>query len=196
MARHASIELIYDLDIRLIDIEPPIWRRFTVSDQITLASLHHVLQVIMGWEHSHLHQYIVGQVHYGEPDPEFDDEIDHTKDDRRFKLRDIAHDKGDNFVYEYDFGDSWHHRVTVEKTWPRTDNSLAPRCWDGKRACPPEDCGGVSGYQNLLEALRDRHHPEHRELRLWAGPHYDPELFSVQAVNSALAALVTLGVTE
>lgn len=195
MARRPTMEYIYDLDIRLIDIEPPIWRRFTVSDQITLASLHHVLQVVMGWEHSHLHQYIVGQTHYGEPDPEFDEDMP-TKDDRCFKLRDIAHAKEDSFVYEYDFGDSWRHRVTVEKLWPRTENSLAPRCWDGKRACPPEDCGGIGGYENLIEALRDRRHPEHRELRLWAGSHYDPKLFSVQAVNSGLAALVVLGVTE
>lgn len=195
MSRRPTMERIYDLDIRLINIEPPIWRRFTVSDQITLASLHHVLQVVMGWEHSHLHQFIRDQAHYGEPNPEFDDEMP-MKDDRRFKLCDIVHAKGDSFVYEYDFGDSWHHQVTLEKIWPRTENSLAPRCWDGKRACPPEDCGGVSGYQNLIEALHDRRHPEHRELSAWAGPHYDPELFSVQAVNSALASLVALGVTS
>ncbi len=194
MPRRPTTERVYELDIRLIGIEPPIWRRITVSDQITLASLHHVLQVVMGWEHSHLHHFIVGTVHYGEPDPEFDDDLE-MKDDRRVKLRDIAREKGANFVYEYDFGDSWQHRVTVEDIWPRTENSLVPRALDGRRACPPEDSGGIGGYQNLIEALRDRRHPEHRELRMWAGPHYDPELFSVQAANSALAVLVALGVT-
>jgi len=193
MARRPTTERVYELDIRLIGIEPPIWRRITVSDHITLAALHHVLQVVMGWEHTHLHQFIVGTAHYGEPDPEFDDDLE-VKDDRRFKLRDIAREKGASFVYEYDFGDSWRHRMTVEDSWPRTENSLAPRAQDGRRACPPEDCGGTGGYQNLLEALRDRRHPEHRELRMWAGPHYDPELFSVQAVNSAMAMLVALGV--
>jgi len=193
MPRRPTTERIYELDVRLIGIEPPIWRHITVSDQITLAALHHVLQVVMGWEHTHLHHFIVGTAYYGEPDPEFDD-ID-VKDDRRFKLRDIAREKGASFVYEYDFGDSWQHQVTVENIWPRTENSLAPRCFEGGRACPPEDCGGLSGYQNLLEALQDRRHPEHRELRMWAGPQYDPELFSVQAVNSALALLVALGVT-
>ncbi len=194
MPRRSTTERVYELDIRLIGIEPPIWRRITVSDRITLAALHHVLQVVMGWENYHLHQFIVGETRYGEPDPDFDD-ID-IQDDRRVKLRDIAHEKGDSFVYEYDFGDSWQHQVTVEDTWPRTENSLVPRCIDGRRACPPEDCGGTSGYQNLIEALADRRHPEHRELRLWAGRHYDPELFSVQAVNSALAMLVALGVTS
>jgi hypothetical protein len=80
--------------------------------------------------------------------------------------------------------------------WPRTDMHLVPRCTEGARACPPEDCGGVGGYESLLEALRNRRHPEHRELRAWAGKHFDPELFSVQAVNSALALLVALGVTS
>ncbi|MGB8344993.1 MAG: plasmid pRiA4b ORF-3 family protein [Ktedonobacteraceae bacterium] len=195
MPRRPTTERVYELDIRLIDIEPPIWWQITVSDQITLAVLHHVLQVVMGWEYSHLHQFVVGETHYGEPDPEFDDDLE-IKDDRRFKLRDIAREKGANFVYEYDFGDFWQHRVIVEDSWPRTENSLAPRCFESGRACPPEDCGEVSGYQNLLEALHDRRHPEHRELRAWAGPHYNPELFSVQAVNSALALLVALGVTR
>jgi hypothetical protein len=195
MPRRPTPEQVYELDIRLIGIEPPIWRRFSVSDQIKLSALDHVLQVVMGWEHSHLHQYIVGEVHYGEPDPEFDDDLK-MQDDRRFKLRDIAREKEASFVYEYDFGDGWLHRVTVVDIWPRTENSLVPRCWDGSRACPPEDCGGIGGYQNLVEALRNRRHPEHRALRMWTGEHYNPELFSVQSVNSALALLVAIGVTR
>jgi hypothetical protein len=93
----------------------------------------------MGWEHSHLHLFQAGETRYGEPDPEYDDEM---KDERRVKLQTIAREKGASFIYEYDFGDGWRHRVTVEDIWPRTENSLVPRCLDGKRACPPEDCGG------------------------------------------------------
>ncbi len=192
MARRSSPEQVYQLDIRLRRIEPPIWRRVVVSDQITLAALHHLLQVVMGWEHSHLYQFVVGTARYGEPDPEEDSDM---QSDRRVRLRDIAREKGASWVYEYDFGDGWEHLVTLEDLWPRTANSLVPRCLDGGRACPPEDCGGVGGFEHLLEALRDRRHPEHRELRAWAGRHYDPALFSVQAVNSALALLVALGVT-
>ena len=77
--------------------------------------------------------------------------------------------------------------ITVERLEPRTENRRVPRCVDGARACPPEDCGGIGGYEHLLEALGDRRHPEHKELRAWAGKHFDPELFSLQAVNSALA---------
>jgi hypothetical protein len=192
MARRPVTEHVYELDIRLIGIEPPIWRRVTVSDQISLASLHLLVQVVMGWEHSHLHQFIVEKTRYGEPDTEYDNEM---KDERHVRLHSIALEKGASFVYEYDFGDGWQHRVTVEDIWLRTEDMLVPRCLDGKRACPPEDCGGIGGYQNLLEVLKDRRHPEHRQLRTWVGPHFDPELFSVQAVNSALAILVALGVT-
>ncbi len=192
MARRSSVEQVYQLDIRLIGIEPPIWRHIVVSDRIALASLHLLLQVVMGWEHSHLHQFIVGETRYGEPDPDYDDEM---KDERRVTLHTIAREKGASFVYEYDFGDGWRHRISVEDTWLRTEYDVVPRCLDGKCACPPEDCGGIGGYQLLLDALKDRRHPEHTHLRTWVGPHFAPELFSVQAVNSALAILVALGVT-
>jgi hypothetical protein len=193
MARRPLPERVYQLDIRLTRIDPPIWRRILVSDQITLAALHHLLQVVMGWEHSHLHQFVAGAVRYGEPDPEYDDAM---QNDRRARLRDIAREQGASFLYEYDFGDSWQHLITVDDLWPRTERDMVPRCLDGGRACPPEDSGGVGGYEHLLAALRDRRHPEHRELRAWAGRHFDSELFSVQAVNAALALLVALGVTS
>jgi hypothetical protein len=176
----------YQLHVRLADIEPPIWRRLIVSGQVTLSHLHLMLQVVMGWENYHLHQFIVGAACYGEPDPEF---ADGMKDDRRTRLRTVARKEGESFLYEYDFGDSWQHVLTVEHILPWTQERLVPRCLDGARACPPEDCGGVSGYEHLLEALRDSRHPEHRELRRWAGEHFDADLFSLQAANSALAVL-------
>src|SRR2546429_1952204 len=111
MARRPSIERVYQLDIRLERIEPPIWRRIVVSDQITLAALHHLLQVVMGWEHSHLHQFLVGETRYGEPDPEYDDDM---QSDRRVRPRDIARAKRGSFRYEYDFRDRWMHLNNVE----------------------------------------------------------------------------------
>src|ERR1700680_4183621 len=102
MANRRSREHVYQLDIRLAYLDPPIWRRILVSDQLLLSGLHHLLQVVMGWEHSHLYQFMVGTTRYGELDPEFEDDI---QSDRRVRLRDIAVEKGANFTYEYDFGD-------------------------------------------------------------------------------------------
>ena len=177
---------VYQLHIRLAYMEPPIWRRIGVPCQISLFRLHRMLQVVMGWENYHLHQFIVGTTRYGEPDPEYEDDM---KDDRRIRLQKIAREKGFSFMYEYDFGDGWRHVITVERIEPWTQDMYVPRCLDGARACPPEDCGGIGGYEHLLEALRDRRHPDHKELRRWAGAHFDPELFSLKAVNSSLAIL-------
>jgi hypothetical protein len=109
------------------------------------------------------------------------------KDDRRARLRHIARQAGEGFLYEYDFGDSWRHVITVEQIQPGTQERLSPRCLEGAQACPAEDCGGVSGYEYLLAMLHSAHHPEHREIRKWAGEHFDSKLFSWQAANSALA---------
>ena len=132
--RRRSVEQVYQLDVRLAYVDPPIWRRILVSDQILLPGLHHMLQVVMGWEHSHLYQFIVGKTCYGEPDPNFEDGL---QSGRRVRLRDIAAEKDASFLYEYDFGDSWRHVITVEDLRPRTEYDIVPRCLDGARACPP-----------------------------------------------------------
>jgi Plasmid pRiA4b ORF-3-like protein len=184
----------YTLSIRLAEIEPAIWRRIVVPGQLTLHRLHHILQVTMGWTHSHLHQFIVPgtneSTYYGEPSPE--DDYFH-KDDRLIRLAQIAPKKGAIFLYEYDFGDSWKHEITVEDiALTPKDEPPYPWCLDGRRACPPEDVGGVGGYQQFLEAWRDRSHPEHQEMRQWVGKHFKPELFSVQQVNAGLALFISL----
>ncbi len=184
----------YTLSIRLAEIEPAIWRRIVAPGQLTLHQLHHILQVTMGWTHSHLHQFMVPgeneSTYYGEPSPE--DEYFH-KDDRLVRLAHIAPKKGATFLYEYDFGDCWKHEITVEHIEPTPkDEPPYPWCLDGQRACPPEDVGGVQGYQHFLEAWRDRSHPDHQDMRLWVGKHFKPELFSVQQVNAALALFISI----
>jgi Plasmid pRiA4b ORF-3-like protein len=115
------------------------------------------------------------------------------KDDRLVRLAHIAPKKGATFLYEYDFGDSWKHEITVEdiSSTPK-DEPPYPWCLDGQRACPPEDVGGVSGYAHFLEAWRKRSHPEHQQMRQWVGKHFRPELFSVQQVNAGLALFISL----
>ena len=93
---------------------------------------------------------------------------------------------GDAFSYEYDFGDSWIHEIRIEKALPADPAVHYPRCLAGERACPPEDCGGPPGYEDLLAALQDPAHPRHEEIREWAGPSFDPEAFDPAKVNRIL----------
>jgi hypothetical protein len=179
---------IYQLHIQLEEIEPAIWRRISVPGKISLARLHRLLQLAIGWENYHLHLFTIGGVLYGEPDPEYADEGIQIKHDRHASVRDVLRTEGMHFRYDYDFGDNWRHDVLVERIeLLEAEDWVAPRCLDGMRACPPEDCGGVSGYYELLDALRGPHHYDHEHLRTWVGVHFDPELFSVQQLNSAFA---------
>lgn len=143
----------------------------------------------MGWEYSHLHEFQVGEKHYGVPDRSLFGTI---KDDHQVRLRRIAQKTGVHFTYLYDFGDRWLHDVVVERIEPTTPETVFPRCSDGGRACPTEDRGGFGGYHEFVGALRNPEYPEHHRLRQWVEKHYDPELFSLQAVNSALAMLTAL----
>lgn len=190
---HATTETAYTLHVQLQEIDPPIWRRLTVPGELPLRQFHQVLQVTMGWYHSHLHQFIIetknGTASYGEPDPEDDYRL---KDDRLVRLAQIAPTVGTTFIYNYDFGDNWNHIVTVEAIETVSRGETYPWCQDGGRACPPEDVGGVSGYASFLDAWRSRSHPEHQDMRRWVGKHFKPELFSVQQVNAALCMLINI----
>ena len=183
MARSKPSSDVYQLKVTLQGIRPPIWRRFQVADDTTLSELHQILQVVMGWENYHLHQFRIRGTDFGEPDPDFGSGI---KDDRRVKLRQVVFGEKEKFIYEYDFGDSWKHEILVEKILPPEPGARYPACVAGKRSCPPEDCGGVWGYAEFLEAIGDPDHPEHEEMLEWIGGSFDPEAFDLEMVNLEL----------
>jgi hypothetical protein len=185
MARSKKPETttVYQLRVDLDGSKPPIWRRILVSADITLGDLHDIIQVIMGWDDYHMHQFIVGEMYYSDPSMELDD----VEDERSIRLRDIAPKEGSKFVYEYDFGDSWLHSIRVEKILPVEPGVKYPVCVTGKRACPPDDCGGIWGYQGLLEALKDPDDPENQYLVDWVGEDFDPEVFDLDGINRNLA---------
>jgi len=200
---HYQSESRYSLHIHLLDIEPPIWRTIVVPGAISLHTLHKMLQVVMGWENAHLYWFRLQVYHkpmiYGLPDPDWDGAAIRVKDSRRTKLDATVWAESLELIYEYDLGDSWMHQIRIERidhladpktqTVDEEDLWCTPRCLAGSRVCPPEDVGGLGGYAHFLEAWRDPAHPEHKRMRQWGGEHYDPEVFSVQQANSALANL-------
>lgn len=174
---------IYQLKVTLRDSKPPIWRRLQVRGDTRLDRLHLIIQIAMGWTDSHLHQFIVGGVYYGEPDPEWDMDVE---DEGKIQLNQVASGEKVKFFYEYDFGDGWQHEVLVEKILEPEPETRYPSCIKGKRNCPPEDVGGVWGYEELLEAIQDEDHPEHGEYLEWIDGPFDPEAFDLEEVNQAL----------
>jgi len=178
-----SLRYVYQLKVSLDGIRPPIWRRLLVPSSITLPELHEVLQISMGWLDTHLHQFNCGAVRFGQPDPEFRDSV---ADETGVRLETVLSAKGERLVYEYDFGDGWEHKVTLEKILPYERGAGIVRCTGGRRSGPPEDVGGVPGYAEFLAAYADSTHPRHREMRQWAGPHFDPNHFDVEKVNVLL----------
>jgi hypothetical protein len=156
-----------------------------VPSDITLARMHRIIQVAMGWHNSHLHQFVVGETRYGVP--EFDEfsELD-LKDERKARLNQVLSKAKQKVVYEYDFGDGWEHDVLLEIALQPDPGLRYPRCSDGARACPPEDCGGAAGYENLLQAISDADHEEHDEWIEWIGGEFNPEKFDMKEVDTAL----------
>jgi hypothetical protein len=180
---------VYQLKVTLEGIRPPIWRRIQVSGDITLHKLHEILQVVMGWEGYHLHQFVVGEEAYSEISKENDIFADEFKNEKRAKLNKIAPVENFKFIYEYDFGDSWYHDILVEKIFQPEEDLKHPVCLKGKRASPPEDCGGVPGYYELIEAMKDPKHPEHEHMLEWLGGEFDSEKFDIDEINRQLSRI-------
>ncbi len=133
---------VYQLKVTLDGIRPSIWRRIQVRRDITLFKLHKILQVVMGWQNYHLHQFVIMGECYSVISIEADMLGDDFKDEKRFSLSRIIPGEKFKFTYEYDFGDGWDHTILVEKILRPAEELKAPVCLDGKRSAPPEDCGG------------------------------------------------------
>jgi len=177
-------QALLQLKVTLRGIRPPIWRRLLVADRITLAQLHDAIQAAFGWENYHLHVFVIDGEEYGPRDPEGTVQVR----SERIVLAGLGLEPKEKFRYVYDFGDDWVHDITVEKILTSDERLPNPVCLGGKRACPPEDCGGPWGYENLLDAMRDADHPRHQELSEWLDGDWDPEWFSLDYVNACLTA--------
>jgi hypothetical protein len=178
------------LRIELHDVVPLVWRRVLVSNQWTLASLHHYLQWVMGWNDSHAHEFQVGE---GIVAPDWwirevglDRETGDYRDERRVSVAAVVAQLGlrGEFEYRYDMGDGWQHRIVIEPLPPATlEDPQLPVCVAGENACPPDDVGGTHGYEHFLQAMRDRQHEQHEDMLRWAGGAFDPQGFDLNRIN-------------
>ncbi|NQE05353.1 hypothetical protein C5S32_05740 [ANME-1 cluster archaeon GoMg1] len=181
---------VYQFEITLEDSKPPIWRRIQVPETYTFWDLHVAIQDVMGWSDYHLHLFEVRdtstgmKIEIGIPEKEFG-EYGKTLAGWKQKIADYFSMENRTADYVYDFGDSWEHKIQLEKILPREKGVQYPICIKGKRACPPEDCGGIWGYEELLEIIRNPEHEEHEEMLEWVGGEFDPEHFDVEEVRFA-----------
>lgn len=165
-----AVSSIYQLKITLLGVRPQVWRRFQVPETMTLTQLHSVIQVVMGWEGYHLHQFS-------------------ESEDETLTLVELLGDDLFSFGYTYDFGDMWQHEIEVEKRLASKPGQDYPVCLVGKRACPPEDCGGDWGYAHLLRVLKNPRHSQYEERMEWVGSDFDPKVFDLEGVNQVLREL-------
>jgi hypothetical protein len=183
-----AAQYVLQLRVALVGILPPIWRRIQVPWTATFWDLHVAIQDSMGWAGEHLHEFQVPDhrlgrlVRVGIPDDEYPTGKQ-TLRGWEVGIADYFQGASPAAVYLYDFGDSWAHVVQYEGDVPARRGAKYPRCVGGERKCPPEDCGGIPGYADLLEALADPGHPEHESLRAWVGGPFDSEEFDPTAVE-------------
>ncbi|MFM7055790.1 MAG: plasmid pRiA4b ORF-3 family protein [Planctomycetota bacterium] len=184
----ATTELLFQFRITLRESDPPIWRQIQVRD-CTLDKLHEHIQTSMGWTNSHLYEFTIRGKLYGDP-VLLDDGFAGCEciDSTQTLLSEVLPAKGRQlaFEYTYDFGDNWEHTVLFEGYPPVDPQAEYPLCLEGARACPPEDCGGVWGYENMLEALSNPDHEEHAELLEWTGGGIDSEAFDAKTATQAM----------
>jgi hypothetical protein len=173
---------ILRLKVTLRGIRPPIWRRLLVPSATELGSLHAMIQGAMGWHRSHLYVFEIDGESYGDPGM-----VDDVLDESRLTLGAIRRRGLKRFTYTYDFGDNWEHVIDIEGTESPVPGKSYPACIAGKRNSPPEDCGGIYGYSEALAIRANPSHPEHEAYTEILGDDFDPEAFSLDAINAALA---------
>ncbi|MHB1326243.1 MAG: IS1096 element passenger TnpR family protein [Thermoleophilia bacterium] len=189
-AKPNGVSTVYQLKIILKGSKPPIWRRIQTPDT-TLDRLSDYILTAMGWIGGHLHGFRARNQFYGVPDPEWgtQDMIDEST----VRLSDIVSPRQKKFSYEYDFGDGWEHEALVEKVLEAEPGAVYPVCLTGRRACPPEDVGGIYGYYDFLEAIGDPGNPDHDDLLEWTGGEFDPVAFDLEETNEALKDVARTG---
>jgi len=180
---------VYQFKITLLGIEPPVWRRIQVPESYTFWDLHVAIQDSMGWRDCHLHQFTLakpstGGVHeIGIPGDDDFSMGESVLPGWKQKIASWFTMNNSEAEYVYDFGDDWEHTIVLEKILPAEENVRYPICIKGERACPPEDCGSIPGYEDLCEVMKNKDGEEYQEMFEWLGGEYDPDHFCVEDVR-------------
>lgn len=169
--------------IQLMGSKPLIWRRFKVSDSYRLDRFHQVIQIVMGWHNAHLHEFRIKERQFGMLMGDGFD-FPEVEDETTIFLKDLPLQQGDIFSYLYDFGDSWEHLIKLDEI--TTEKLELPICIEGERACPPEDCGGILGYSDMLEILSKPSNPEYESWIEWLPENFNPTKLPKSSINSEL----------
>lgn len=186
--RKPSKSQIHQLKITLLNTEPPIWRRVLILNNLTLGDLHDVIQISMGWNDAHLHQFRQGEISYSDPEFELDEnpEIE-VIDEQKVKISQVLAKPKDALIYEYDFGDGWRHLIELETPTAKNEEIPdVPICLEGQRSCPPEDCGGTYAYLEMLKSPKNPKDPHYQELKDWLPDGFSPDFFDLRRVNYVL----------
>ncbi|WP_412509645.1 plasmid pRiA4b ORF-3 family protein [Roseovarius sp. SYSU LYC5161] len=168
-------EIVVRVRIELEETDPLVWRELDVPLSTTLAAMHDIIQVVMDWWDYHLYEFEIAGRIYGVPSP--DDEIYERKvyQARALRLGTVLERGVREFLYVYDFGDNWQHRITVGEVRQGDAGVEYPRFIAGARRAPPEDVGSTSGFEEFLEAIADPEHEDHERMLEWYGKPFDPE---------------------
>jgi hypothetical protein len=181
---------IYQLKISLAFSDPLIWRRIQVPGDITLARLHDILQLCMGWSNLHTHRFLIGKVFYAPSDIHDSWTKTGERCESEYNLVTLENDMKWVFTYIYDFGDGWEHDIELEESLPADKGGSQPVLLDGEQACPPENVGGIPGYEEFLNIINNPRHKHHRMMAEWYGAdQFDPGHFDMAKINKGLKRL-------
>jgi len=175
--------MVYEIKIELKDTSPKIWRKVQVNSDISLNELHHIIQISMGWTNSHLYSFRIDKIEYSLKDYDYD--FQKFGNARAYRIKDF---KNEPIDYIYDFGDYWEHSVRIEKE-TKEERLLHPKCIEGEGTCPPEDVGGIHGFEEFKEIMKDKTHPERESYIEWYGSEFGPDKVYLKEINQQLTNL-------
>jgi hypothetical protein len=177
-----------DFHVAISGTEPIVWRKIRLSDDMTLDDFHGAIQGSFGWENSHLHAFRMSRRrrYSGIETDEMDPFADEQDDSNSVTIKMVVALREKKFIYEYDFGDSWNHEIKIVSVEPLAKALRYPECIDGERCGPPEDCGGIHGFESFKEIMADPKNEEHTEMKEWYGGRFNPEWFSVADANKRI----------